>query len=99
MITNTGQRPHHEVAQLYIHDVVASLVQPVRALKGVKHLDLQPGESDTVEFMLSASDLAFVHADLTTSAEAGAFEVWVAPSSTTGTPASFVLEEGRSGAT
>ncbi len=91
-VTNTGKRPMHEVAQLYIHDKVASLTQPIRALKGMKHLDLQPGQSTTVTFALTIADLSFVHQDLKTSAEAGAFDVWIAPSSVGGTPATFVLK-------
>jgi beta-glucosidase len=90
-IRNVGRRNHHEVAQLYIHDKVASLVQPVRVLKGVKHLDLAPGQTTTVEFVLSPSDLAFVHPDLSFAAEAGEFEVWIAPDASAGAPASFVL--------
>jgi len=93
-VTNSGTRPCHEVAQLYIHDKVASLVQPVRALKGIRHLDLAPGESATVTFTLSRADLAFVHPDRKTYAEPGAFDVWIAPSSTGGTPATFVLQGG-----
>ena len=90
-LRNTGQRPQHEVAQLYIHDVVASLVQPVRALTGIKHVDLAPGQSATVEFTLTARDLAFVKPDLSTAAEPGAFDVWISPSSASGTSASFTL--------
>lgn len=90
-VTNTGKRRTHEVAQLYIHDKVASLTQPVRALKGIKHLDLDPGESVRVAFMLTRADLAFVHPDRRAFAEPGAFDVWVAPSSVGGVPARFVL--------
>ncbi len=90
-ITNTGRRKVHEVAQLYIHDKVATMTQPVRALKGFRHLDLEPGQSATVEFTLSSSDLAFVHPNLKRTAEAGQFDVWVAPSSVGGTPATFTL--------
>jgi beta-glucosidase len=90
-VTNTGTRPMHEVAQLYIHDRVASMTQPVRSLKGFKHLDLKPGKSATVEFTLSRDDLAFVHPDTTRSAEPGLFDVWIAPSAVGGTPASFTL--------
>lgn len=90
-VRNAGARSQHEVAQLYVHDRVASIVPPVRALKGVKHLDLSPGQSAKVEFVLTADDLAFVHADLTTAPEPGAFDVWIAPSSTAGTPATFEL--------
>jgi beta-glucosidase len=90
-VTNTGARRMHEVAQLYIHDRVASITQPVRALKGMHHLDLDPGQSVRVSFALTRADLAFVHPDRRTFAEAGAFDVWVAPSSVGGVPARFVL--------
>jgi len=90
-VTNTGTRAMHEVAQLYIHDRVASMTQPVRSLKGFKHLDLKPGKSATVEFNVSRADLGFVHPDLKNYAEPGDFDVWIAPSSIGGTPASFTL--------
>lgn len=90
-VTNTGQRRAHEVAQLYINDKVASLTQPVRALKGIRHLDLDPGQSATVEFTLTRADLAFVHQNLKSFAEAGVFDVWIAPSATGGTFATFEL--------
>jgi beta-glucosidase len=90
-VTNTGTRAMHEVAQLYIHDRVASMTQPVRSLKGIKHVDLKAGKSAAVEFTLSRGDLAFVHPDFTRSAEAGEFDVWIAPSSVGGTSASFTL--------
>jgi beta-glucosidase len=41
--------------------------------------------------MLSRGDLAFVHPDRRTFAERGAFDVWVAPSSVGGVPATFML--------
>jgi beta-glucosidase len=91
VVTNTGARSHHEVAQLYIRIGVASIVQPVRTLKNIKHLDLQPGESTTVEFVLSARDLGYVHADFGVRADPGPFSAWIAPSSAGGTPAGFVL--------
>ena len=90
-VANTGTRPLHEVAQLYVHDRVASVTQPVRVLRGVRHLDLAPGASATVTFDLNEADLAYVHADLKTTADPGAFDVWIAPSSATGTPATFAL--------
>jgi len=91
-VTNTGDKPMHEVAQLYVYDRVASLTQPVRLLKGFRHLDLKPGKSETVQFTLSADDLAFIHPlDFKRFAEAGEFDVWIAPSSVGGTAASFTL--------
>ncbi|MGI4731507.1 MAG: glycoside hydrolase family 3 N-terminal domain-containing protein [Janthinobacterium lividum] len=90
-VTNTGPRQAHEVAQLYVHDRVASITQPVRVLTNVRHLDLAPGQRETVTFTLSAADLGYVHADLTHHPDPGAFDVWIAPSATAGTPATFVL--------
>jgi beta-glucosidase len=90
-IANVGTRPLHEVAQLYIHDRVASVTQPVRVLRGVRHLDLAPGASGTVTFDLTEASLSYVHADLKDVADPGVFDVWIAPSAVGGTPASFTL--------
>ncbi|HWU50286.1 MAG TPA: glycoside hydrolase family 3 N-terminal domain-containing protein, partial [Asticcacaulis sp.] len=90
-VSNTGGHPAHEVAQLYIHERVASITQPVRQLRGIKHLDLAPGQSMEVAFELTAADLAYVHADLKWKTDAGVFDVWVAPSATAGSPASFTV--------
>lgn len=93
-VVNTGTGPVHEVVQLYIHDVVASITQPVRVLKGIQHIDLAAGERRTVSFRLTQADLAFVDASLRWNAEPGDFDVWIAPSSVGGTPARFKLLQG-----
>ncbi len=91
-VSNTGARPAHEVAQLYIHERVASITQPVRQLRGIKHLDLAPGQSAQVAFELTAADLAHVHHDLKWETDVGVFDVWIAPSATEGKPATFTLK-------
>ncbi len=91
-VTNIGSRAAHEVVQLYVHERVASVTQPVRQLRGIKHLDLAPGQAQTVEFTLTAQDLAYVHNDLKWSTDAGVFDVWIAPSSVEGTSAAFTLQ-------
>ena len=91
MVTNTGTRAVQEVAQLYVRDRVASITQPIRSLKGIQHLNLAPGEARTVSFDLSRADLAFIQETLAFEAEPGDFDVWIAPSSGTGTPAHFTL--------
>ena len=91
-ITNVSERAGEEVVQLYIHDRVASLTRPVRELKGFRKIYLEPGASTVVSFRLTREDLQFVGPDLQWVAEPGAFEVWIAPSSTAGTPSTFVLE-------
>jgi beta-glucosidase len=91
-VSNQGSRAHHEVAQLYVHVKAANPVQPVRVLKNIRHLDLKPGEVATVEFELTAADLAFVHQDQATRAEAGQFDVWIAPTATGGVSATVALD-------
>jgi beta-glucosidase len=58
-VTNTGTRPGDDVAQLYIHDPVASITQPVRRLRGFQRVPLKPGQTTTVSWTLDASDVGF----------------------------------------
>ena len=58
-VTNTGSRTGDEVVQLYIHDPVASISQPVRRLRGFQRVTLNPGEARTVTFRLDRSDFGF----------------------------------------
>jgi beta-glucosidase len=58
-VTNTGSRRGDEVVQLYIHDPVASISQPVRRLRGFERVTLDPGQSRRVTFRLDASDFGF----------------------------------------
>ena len=90
-VINSGTRPVHEVAQIYARDRVATITQPIQSLKGIMHLDLAPGETRTVSFDLSRADLAFIQESFAFEAEPGDFDVWIAPSSGTGTPAHFTL--------
>ena len=55
-VTRLGRRDEHrprpqgdEVVQLYIHDPVASISQPVRRLRGFERVTLEPGEKRTVD--------------------------------------------------
>jgi beta-glucosidase len=58
-VTNTGNRTGDEVVQLYIHDPVASISQPVRRLRGFERVTLKPGEKTRVTFTLDSSDFGF----------------------------------------
>jgi beta-glucosidase len=51
---------------------------------------LKPGASQTVEFTLPSSALAF-HKGAQLVTEPGAFQVWIAPHSSAGTPGQFTL--------
>ena len=58
-VTNTGSILGDEVVQLYIHDPVASISQPVRRLRGFERVTLGPRETRTVTFTLDKSDFGF----------------------------------------
>ena len=58
-VRNTGERAGAEVVQLYISDKDSSLPRPVKELKGFKKVYLAPGESSTVEFVISEEELQF----------------------------------------
>lgn len=90
-ITNTGEREAEEVVQLYVRDRAASMTRPIRELKGFQKLRLPPGTSEEVKFTLTRRDLAFYNAQMKFEAEPGEFDVWVAPSATTGVGKRFEL--------
>ena len=58
-VRNTGSRAGDEVVQLYIHDPVASISQPVRRLRGFERVTLTPGQARTVTFTLDKGDFGF----------------------------------------
>ena len=58
-VTNTGKARGDEVVQLYLHDPVASISQPVRRLRGFERVTLDPGARRTITFTLDRSDFGF----------------------------------------
>jgi beta-glucosidase len=58
-VTNTGSRAGDDVVQLYLHDPVASVEQPIRRLRGFQRVTLAPGAKTTVTFGLDSSDWGF----------------------------------------
>ena len=57
-VTNTGDQPGKEIAQLYLTDPAAA-DEPVRQLRGVQPITLKPRERTTVTFDLTARYLAY----------------------------------------
>lgn len=96
-VTNTGKTRGADVAQLYVRDMVASLAQPVKQLKGFEKVWLNPGESKTVTFTLPASRLAFHDTEGNEITEPGEFTLWVDNSSDCKTaPVKFSITENNS---
>ena len=70
-----------EVVQLYLRQRVASVVQPVMALKNFQRVRLAPGDRQTVRFAIDRRMLGFVNARLKRVTEPGEIEVMVGASS------------------
>ena len=90
-VENTGTRTGTEVIQLYLHDVAASIVRPVRQLKGFQRVTLAPGESREVVFEITEEMLRFHTADGNFASEPGVFEVMIGENSETENRKSFTL--------
>jgi beta-xylosidase len=58
-VRNTGAVAGAEVVQLYLHDPVAQVTRPVRALAGFARVTLPPGGACRVAFRLHADRTAF----------------------------------------
>jgi len=76
-LKNTGSRDGATVVQLYVRDEVASVIRPVKELKGFRKVFLKAGETREVRFKLEEEDLKFVNAQLERVAEPGVFEVQI----------------------
>ncbi len=90
-ITNTGDWAGEEVVQLYIHDKVASIVRPVKELKGFQKINLAPKASQKVEFHLTEKELGFYNNAYEFVVEPGTFDIMVGTSSQSGLHGSFTL--------
>src|SRR6185295_5587909 len=80
-VTNTGKRAGDEIVQLYIHDLVSSVTRPVMELKDFKRISLSPGESKTVEFVITPDKLSFLDLNMNRTVEPGWFDIMVGTSS------------------
>lgn len=80
-VTNVGKRAADEVVQLYVHDMVASVVRPVLELKGFRRIHLGPGQARRVELELGPDELGLWNAEMVRVVEPGTFAIMVGASS------------------
>ena len=91
-LKNTGKYTATEVVQLYVQDMVGSVVRPVKELKRFDRVELAPGQTKTVTFELPVAELAFWNIDMEYVVEPGDFRLWVAGDSASGEPVGFVVK-------
>ncbi|MBS4196764.1 beta-glucosidase BglX [Lederbergia citri] len=82
-VKNTGDYAGKETVQLYIQDLAGSVIRPVKELKGIKKIELQPGESKTVEFNITEEMLRFYTASMKFESENGKFKIFIGSNSET----------------
>ena len=80
-VTNAGDVAGDEVVQVYMHDLVASVIRPVKQLIAFTRVSLQPGETKTVSIQLKRNDFSLVNREEKRVVEPGAFELFVGHSS------------------
>lgn len=90
-VKNTGKRDGETVVQLYIQDVVGSMIRPLKELKNFQKVMLKAGEQKVIHFTIDEDDLKFYNAQLKYAAEPGKFNVQIGLDSEDVTQQSFEL--------
>ena len=80
-VTNTGNYDGEEIVQLYVADKVASMVRPIKELKGFQKVFIPKGQTKRVEFKLNVRDLGFWNNLMQYVVEPGTFEIMVGTNS------------------
>ena len=91
-VTNASETDGEEVVQLYIHDLFASRVRPIKELKAFKKLPIKAGETVLVEFEIDENMLKFWDENMDYVAENGEFDIFIDGSSATENKARFILQ-------
>ena len=76
-IRNTGDCDGLEVPQVYVRDVISSVVMPVQELKGFEKVLIKKGETVQVKITIPVSELALYNKDMEKVIEPGAFELQI----------------------
>ena len=80
-VENTGSVEGTETVQMYMQDVTASLVRPVKELRGFARVALLPGQKEWVTFILEKNRMGFYDDDMNYRLEDGKFNIYVGGSS------------------
>lgn len=79
-VTNTSQVAGFVLPQIYFQDEVTEVIRPKLELLKWKQTYLAAGETKTVSFIISPTELAYVHADLKRKTDPGSFRLFLARS-------------------
>uniref|UniRef100_A0AB33J1R9 beta-glucosidase n=1 Tax=Prevotella sp. GTC17254 TaxID=3236794 RepID=A0AB33J1R9_9BACT len=91
-VTNNGNYDGEETVQLYVADKVASMVRPVKELKGFKKVFIPKGKTIKVDIELNSQELGFWTNDMKYVVEPGEFNIMVGPNSEQLTTQTIILK-------
>ena len=74
-VKNTGNRAGKEAVLVYVSDLVASISPPGKRLRRFAKINLDPGQTKTLNFNLRREDLSFIGSSNKAVLEPGEFEV------------------------
>ncbi|RYU86485.1 beta-glucosidase BglX [Mucilaginibacter terrigena] len=80
-LQNTGKIAGEETAQLYIRDMVAQPLRPVKELKDFKKVMLAPGETKRITFTINKEKLQFYNDNLQLITQPGEFKLMIGAAS------------------
>jgi beta-glucosidase len=80
-VRNTGKVAGDEVVQLYLHELVTSVTEPTKVLRGFKRVSLAPGAATRVQFRLGRDDFAIWDENMKDVVEPGTVEIMAGPDS------------------
>ncbi len=76
-VSNRGERAGTDVVQLYVGAESSSVTRPVRLERGFQRVALEPGQSQQIEFEVTADDLALWDLQMQRRAEPGRYTLEV----------------------
>ncbi len=76
-VTNSGNYDADEIVQLYIRDIDAESVRPVKELKGFQRIHLAKGESKDITFAITPDLLQYYNYDCKLVIEPGKFDIMI----------------------
>lgn len=94
-VKNNSNRPGKEVIQLYLQDLVASVVRPTKELKAFRKEYFEEFEEKEITFKITPDMLKFWNEKLEYKIQQGEFKVFVGPNSEHIMEKVFVYQEAR----
>jgi len=80
-LKNTGKMAGEETVQLYINDILASVIRPVKELKGFQKVYLEAGEEKEIFFSICPDMLKMLDSKMNWTTEPGDFRLMIGASS------------------